>query len=83
MIECATIFRAVNDLLDCLSLQCHCLVDLVRRGAPTGLDARLSVDDACEDGVVLGLGEIIDALRIAQEPGLITVQVVHLDGEGD
>ena len=49
----------------------------------TGQDAGLSVDNAGEDGVVLGLSEVVDALRIAQETGLVGVRVVHLDGEGD
>ena len=51
--------------------------------ALTGQDAGLAMNDACEDGVVLGLGKIVDALRVAQEPGLVGVRVVHLDREGD
>lgn len=83
MIRVAQTLRVVNDLLIWQSLQGYCLVDVMRCGAPTGQNAGLSVDDACEDGVVLGLLEVVDALRIAQEPGLVAVRVMHLDGEGD
>ena len=48
-----------------------------------GQDAGLSVDDASEDGVVLGLRHLFYKMSIAQEAGLVGVRVMHLDGEGD